>query len=117
MLTPLGRQIRQLRIDKGVRLKDMAEEFGVKSSFLSAVENGRKSLPKEWLDKLHDYFQGFGVSLSKWKELAELSKPKMSIDLKKADGFDRETCLAFGRYYLDLPAARKRKIRKLLSDD
>ena len=117
MLTPLGRQIRRLRIDKRVRLKDMADSFRVKSSFLSAVENGRKPLPDGWVKKIADYFDGYGVTLSEWERLAELSKPKFTMNLASADEFDRETCLAFGRYYLELPPERKRKIREMLNNE
>lgn len=117
MLTPLGRQIRRLRIDKGVRLKDMADAFRVKSSFLSAVENGRKAPPETWPEKLNDYFQGFGVTLAKWRELAELSRRNVTIDLAEADEFDRETVMVFGRHFLDLPKERKQRIRRMLESD
>lgn len=117
MLTPLGRQIRRQRIDKSVRLKDMAEAFGVKSSFLSAVENGRKSLPDGWVEKLDRYFHGFGVGIDEWKRLAELSRPKISIDLIAANEADRETCIAFGQHFLKLSPERKEQIRRLLEHD
>jgi HTH-type transcriptional regulator, competence development regulator len=116
MLTPLGKQIRVLRLDKHIRLKDMAEAFGVRSSFLSALENGRKSLPEGWIKKLDQYFAGMGLKESDWGKLAELSRPKISIDLEDANEFDRETCLVFGRHFLDLPLERKEKIRRLLGD-
>lgn len=117
MLTPLGRQIRRQRIDKGARLKDMADAFGVKSSFLSAVENGRKSLPDGWVEKLDRYFNGFGVGLAEWRRLAELSRSKVSIDLTAANDLERETCLAFGQHFMKLSPERKEQIRKLLADD
>lgn len=117
MLTPLGRQIRRLRLDKAVRLKDMAEAFEVTSSFLSAVENGRKAMPEEWYDKLESYFAGFGVSRSGWAKLVDESKSKMVMDLARASSIDRETAYVFGRHYLSLPADKKQRIRKLLSGD
>ena len=44
MLTSLGRFLRKLRIDRGEILKNMAEKLEVTSSFLSAVENGKKRM-------------------------------------------------------------------------
>lgn len=113
MLTPLGQQIRRLRLTKGVKLKEMADAFKVKSSFLSAVENGRKAMPEDWVAMLDSYFVGCGVNRSTWRELAELSKPKITINMAGADAMDRETILAFGRNYLTLPPDKKSKIRKI----
>lgn len=113
MLTPLGQQIRRLRITKGVKLKAMADAFQVKSSFLSAVENGRKTMPEEWIEKLDRYFDDLGMTRATWSHLAELSRPKMVIDMAGADEADREMMLVFGRNYLNLPADKKSKIRKI----
>ena len=44
-LTAFGKLIRTFRLEKLMRLKDMASDLGVSSAFLSAVETGeRKSL-------------------------------------------------------------------------
>lgn len=48
MLTKLGIFFRKLRLDHGEILKNMAQKLEVSSSFLSAVENGKRKLPKEW---------------------------------------------------------------------
>lgn len=117
MLTALGRQIRKLRLDKGVRLKDMADAFEVTSSFLSAVENGRKAMPDDWLQKLDRYFAGFGVSRAQWAKLAEESKLKLVVDLTYADPFDRATWLALGKHYSSLPPEKKEQIRKMLDEE
>ena len=45
MLTALGRFLRKIRIDRNELLKDMADKLEVSASFLSAVENGKKSMP------------------------------------------------------------------------
>jgi transcriptional regulator with XRE-family HTH domain len=46
MLTQLGIFLRKLRLDRGEILKDMAIKLNVSSSFLSAVENGKKRIPQ-----------------------------------------------------------------------
>jgi len=46
MITEYGKFLRKLRIDQGQILKTMAEKLGVSSAFLSAVENGKKKIPK-----------------------------------------------------------------------
>lgn len=48
MLTPFGKFCRKLRIDRNEILKDMASKLNVTVSYLSAVENGKRSVPGEW---------------------------------------------------------------------
>ncbi len=51
-LTPFGRFIRKYRIDHDILLKHMADKLGLSSAFLSAIENGAKSIPFDFEDKL-----------------------------------------------------------------
>ena len=46
MITRVGKVLRQIRLNNDEVLKDMAEKLGVSSAFLSAVENGKKKMPK-----------------------------------------------------------------------
>lgn len=52
MLTPFGKALRKLRLDLNISLKDMAEKLNVSSSFLSAVETGKKKIPQNFLKKI-----------------------------------------------------------------
>ena len=46
MITPFGIATRKFRLDKGLRLLDLAQRLKLSSSFVSAVETGKKpSLP------------------------------------------------------------------------
>ena len=44
-MTPFGERLRALREARGIKLKDMAEALGVSSTYLSALEHGRRSKP------------------------------------------------------------------------
>lgn len=116
MLTPFGRMVRKLRIDKGVRLKDMADFLDVPSSFLSAVENGRKQIPDTMIDGVYVYFGELGVSKSEWLSLARNSVTRITVDLTDYSEPDRQAALAFGRKFKDLPADKKTLIREILGD-
>lgn len=54
MLTRFGKKLRTLPLEKDQRLKDMADELGVTAAYLSAVENGKRSVPDLWIGKLSD---------------------------------------------------------------
>lgn len=52
MLTQLGIFLRKLRLEYGEIMKDMAAKLDISSSFLSAVENGKKKMPEPWYDTI-----------------------------------------------------------------
>ncbi len=45
MITPLGKILRKLRVDRDERLLDMADKLGKSAAFISAIERGSKSPP------------------------------------------------------------------------
>lgn len=55
MLTKFGIEVRKLRIDRSMKLADMASGLGVTSAYLSAVENGKKKLTTEFAEKTIEY--------------------------------------------------------------
>lgn len=56
MRTILGDKLRGIRIKNNQILKDMADTLGVSSAFLSAVENGKKNMPTNWIDILQNAY-------------------------------------------------------------
>ena len=44
-MTPFGVKLRQIRAERGMTLKKMAESLGVSSAYLSALEHGRRGRP------------------------------------------------------------------------
>lgn len=68
MLTNFGKFNRKLRIDNNEKMKDMAQKLGVTSSYLSAVEHGKRRVPIVWIDKIAGYYK-----LTE-QQLAELNK-------------------------------------------
>lgn len=52
MLTEFGKCLRRIRLEKGQRLKDMADILNITSAYLSSVENGIRKPTKELVNKL-----------------------------------------------------------------
>ena len=52
MLTQFGKELRHIRLDRDEKLKDMAEKLGVTVSYLSAVENGKRNIPDNWIEMI-----------------------------------------------------------------
>jgi transcriptional regulator with XRE-family HTH domain len=80
-MTPFGEKLRQLRENKGVSQADMALELGVSAAYLSALEHGKRGSPAwPFLQKIIQYFGLVWDDAEELKELADFSKPKVSID-------------------------------------
>ncbi|MCF0217174.1 MAG: helix-turn-helix domain-containing protein [Fibrobacteraceae bacterium] len=52
MVSAFGKFLRNLRMDVGELLLNMAEKLDVTPAFLSGVENGKKKIPSGWVDRI-----------------------------------------------------------------
>ena len=52
MITTFGKLLRKLRIDRGEILKDMADKLRITSSYLSAIECGKRNIPTDLIEKI-----------------------------------------------------------------
>jgi len=80
-MTPFGVRLRQLRQERRIALKDMAEALGVSAAYLSALEHGRRGRPT------HAMVVAICAQLNIiWDEadellrLARLSHPRVTVD-------------------------------------
>jgi transcriptional regulator with XRE-family HTH domain len=80
-VTPFGVRLRQLRAERAIALKDMAEALGVSAAYLSALEHGRRGRPT------HAMVVAICAQLNIiWDEadelarLARLSHPRVTVD-------------------------------------
>ncbi len=80
-MTPFGARLRQLREDRGLRLKDMADELGVSATYLSALEHGRRSKPNwSFIQRVIHYFNIIWDEADELQRLADLSNPKITVE-------------------------------------
>ena len=80
-MTPFGVRLRQLRDERGIALKGMAEALGVSAAYLSALEHGRRGRPT------HAMVVAICAQLNIiWDEadelmrLARISHPRVTVD-------------------------------------
>jgi transcriptional regulator with XRE-family HTH domain len=52
MITDFGKFLRKFRIERGLRLYDMAKDLGKSSAWLSYVETGKKTIPVGFADEI-----------------------------------------------------------------
>lgn len=114
MISNFGKFCRKLRIDQGELLKDMADKLGVTSSYLSAVENGKRDIPDSWehlICKIYNLPQDEKDELS---NAIYTSKKHIKFELDSLKDDDRDLVLAFARKLEGLNTSEKTKILKIL---
>lgn len=112
MLTPFGIAVRKLRLDKGLRLLDMARKLNVTESYLSAVETGRKPIP-DGLAKL--VAQTMALTPAETEELHQAEdRTKKEVRVGNMPEDQRALVAAFARKVDELPADFLDEIKKQL---
>jgi transcriptional regulator with XRE-family HTH domain len=80
-MTPFGRRMRVLREKKGVNLQDMSAALGISTSYLSALEHGRRGRPSRV--RVHEICQYFNLvwdEADELQRLARISHPRITVD-------------------------------------
>lgn len=116
MLTPFGKQVRKLRIDVGVTLKSMADAMGVTSSYLSAIETGKRAITDQVLNSIISYFGNVGVlANAELAKAARDSQQSVEINLSGKNQNAREVAMAFARNFDELSDDEFARLRELLT--
>lgn len=114
--TKFGEFMRILRVKNHEVMGDAAKLLGVSLPFLSAVENGKKNVPTEWLNKIIEHYSLKDEEVSELLEAIEQSKTQMKLDLKSASVFQRTAALQFARSFEDMDEETAKKIMQLLEN-
>lgn len=114
--TSFGEFVRILRIKHHEVMGDMAKMLEVKIPFLSAVENGRKNVPADWIDKIANHY---GLTIKEKDELQKAvdeSRTQYKISIKDSGINQRRAAMQFARLFDELDDDTAIKILKLLKD-
>lgn len=117
MITEFGKELRKLRIDRDETLATMAKKMGVSTSYLSAIENGLRSVPDGFMEKLIDKYK-LSKKLIKTFEIAlEHSLSSVDIPLMAVMPEQRDLALMLARKLPELSSEQCESLLALLKDD
>lgn len=114
MATELGKLLRHIRLDRDEYLKDMAGKLGITSSYLSAIENGKRDMPSNLVRKISDIYDLSSDMSERLDEFAGKLKKKVEISMYDASQNKQYTAWAFARQFDDLSDEQIHKIRQIL---
>lgn len=102
-MTDFAKTLRILRIKRGEVLKDMAAKLGVTSSYLSAIECGKRKIPDDFivrLSALYDLSEAERAELEDAKAKAE-NQVSITIPFDGLDLDQQDVALKFARSFKD----------------
>jgi transcriptional regulator with XRE-family HTH domain len=111
-VTPFGERLRALRAERGLTLKEMAADLGVSSTYLSALEHGRRGRPNwGFVQRVIQYFNVIWDDAEDLQRLADVSHPRVVIDTA---GLSPQATLLANRLARDIAALPPERIDALL---
>ena len=115
MATEYGKILRRIRVDENELLKHMADKLKVSSSFLSAIENGKKSPPENFSDKIR---MEYGLVEDVYEQLIQAEREydykQNRINLKSFSNEGKEFMVSMARSFDDLNAEQLKQIEEIV---
>lgn len=113
-VTELGRALRKMRIDVGETLGDMAEKLDITSSYLSAIEKGKRPAPDGLVERISVLY-GLGAEASdRLSAAADKTIQNIKVNLEGATDQKRDVALCFARSFDDLDDETAKSVLELL---
>ena len=112
--TKFGELMRILRIKHHEVMGDTAKVLKVSVPFLSAVENGKKNVPPNWINLLAIHYELGEEEVEKLSNAADFSRTQVKLDLRDVGVSKREAALQLARSFDDIDEVTAEKISDLL---
>lgn len=114
MFTSFGKFARRLRIENGELLKDMAAKLDVTSSYLSAVEHGKKRVPDVWQEQLSEIYHLSSAQKDELQIAIIQSADEVEINLRNTTDTQKQVAYSFARRLESLSEDELERIQKIL---
>ena len=114
-MTPFGEKLRQLREERGIPAKSMAEALGVSPAYLSALEHGKRGRPTHALVvAICAYLNIIWDEADELARLARLSHPRVTVDTAGLSPRATELANRLAERIRSLPSGRIERMLDLL---
>lgn len=114
-MTPFGEKLRNLREERGLSQKEMAQALNVSAAYLSALEHGRRSQPGfPFVQRVIGYFNIIWDEAEELQRLAGLSQPRVTVDTAGLDPLATEVANLLARTIRQLDKPDLDEIKQIL---
>lgn len=113
-MTEFGKEVRKIRIDREMSLKQMADTLGVPSSYLSAVEKGRRKLTQEFVERVIDALRpNLGEELA-IRDAAVESMEAIPLNISSMGSEAKKTAAVFARRLNSMSPEELERMREIM---
>ncbi|NRA86195.1 MAG: helix-turn-helix domain-containing protein [Rhizobiales bacterium] len=111
-MTPFGLKLRELRKQRGISQKQMAEDLHISAAYLSALEHGKRGVPSwQMLQRIIHYFNIIWDEAEELVEIAGLSRTKTQIN---TIGLSAKANILANRFATEIPNFKEHDIDRML---
>ena len=114
-VTEFGKELRKLRIDRGDVLKKMADALGCTSSYLSAIECGKRGVPSDLIPRIQALYGLDDEQVARLEAARDSTLSNVKLDLEGASGEQRDVALMFARTFKSLSREEIEEMKRFLS--
>ena len=115
MLTAFGKILRKLRIDNGEILKSMADQLGISSSYLSAIEMGKRVIPEDFITRLSQIYALSGEDIQQLENAKLQGITQVKLDINNVSSEKRNAALVFARKFEEMDEQTVNKVLAVLN--
>jgi transcriptional regulator with XRE-family HTH domain len=101
VITDFGKILRIIRINRGESAKEMAEKLNISTSYLSAIENGKRNIPKETVNLILTLYNLSDKESENLRRAVMVSSGSMKIDLTDLTEKKKQAIIALTKKDLD----------------
>lgn len=117
MVTEFGKILRKLRIDRNETLKTMAEKLNITSSYLSAIERGKRAIPVSLPDRLTSIYRLDIREQNKLHKAYDESIDRVIIKLPPNNIYKRNLALVFAKEINNLSNKQVTQLLKMITSE
>ena len=114
--TKFGELFKIYRIKNGETLYDASKFLGVTNSFVSAVELGKKKVPKKWFKIIVQHYNLTEDEADELETAIRDSKNNIKVNLSNSSSFQRNLAMAFQRSFDGISEETANEIIRLLNN-
>ena len=111
-----GSKVQKLRRLAGLTLYEVAQKMSVSSAFLSAIENGKKRVPDDFVSRFIAAVPDAAPELVSLEVLANKARKQVALSLDEASINDAHLATALARKFSTLTAEQKEKINAIIGN-
>ena len=106
-----------MRIERDMKLLDLAEVTGLSASFISSVETGRKSASDDFVRAMVRAFKLSPLQVVEITKHANATKKEIRLNLNNVDFSSKELATAFARRFDNLNTEEKDAVLRILNKE